>query len=96
MNLPQKTDTQLSHFIYQIKIFLLSRIIIRKWSIQSPESSKIPKIYFTKFLSKITVNNANIVDILVGKNDVEMRGKIQINWKETKRGDLCLTAKRKI
>ena len=38
-----------------------SKIIIRSWSIQSPESLKIPKIYFTKILLKNTANRCKII-----------------------------------
>jgi hypothetical protein len=38
-----------------------SMIIIRWWSIPKLEYSMIPKVYFTKFLSKNTVNRCKYV-----------------------------------
>ena len=46
--LSQKTGDQLNLFLYQVEVFQRSTIIIQRWSIQSPESSKIPKIYLSK------------------------------------------------
>ena len=38
-----------------------SRIIILRWSIPKLEYSMIPKIYFTKLLSKNTANRCKII-----------------------------------
>ena len=47
-----------------------SKIIIRSWSIQSPESLKIPKIYFTKILLKNTANRCMYSWLLINLKQV--------------------------